>query len=345
MTAVIEPAARAAVTVTVPERAAFATVTIPGIPGPPGPQGPQGPMGEMTPRTVTTIADSAMAALDDAGSYLRFTGATPIFTVPTNATVAFPIGTVIDGVGVNASMTIAPAAGVVINKERTLTTLGPLSWWTLIKVGVDEWDVRGDFVGSVITSISPALMEIPPSTDATGEIAVGLTIVGQDFRPGSWVYAGAQGRSWEATFVSATELTIPDFAPETLGPGVHNLVVTDEFFSVFSNVGVLTVSPVPDPTFTSITPDEGVAGEWLPVTIVGTGFLFSTILMSDNGHWIGTDILSATEARATIHQDEAGVYAYTMVHAWGGWLQQSNSLPVTIAAEPPPVITSIAVRS
>lgn len=343
MAAVIEPAARAAVTVSAPERAAFATVTIPGIPGPVGPVGPQGPMGEMTPRTVTTHAGSAAAVLDDAGSYLRFTGTTPIFTVPTNATVAFPVGTVIDGVGVNASMTIAPAVGVVINRERTLTTLGPQSWWTLIKVGTDEWDVRGDFVGSIVTSISPATVSIPPSTDATKAIPVELTIIGQDFRPDSWLVNAHQGHQWELEYVSATELRTVDFAPEHLGPGSWELAVSDPYLTMFSNPMTIVVSPVADQTITSITPDDGVAGEWLPVTITGTNFLYSSVLTSGDG-WYGTDVVSATEAHSTIHQDDVGTYDYQMTQNWYSGRKDSNSVPVTFVGERP-VITSIAVRS
>ena len=85
------------------------------------------------------------AALTEAWNYIRFTGTNPTYTVPTNATVAFPLGTEIDGIGIATSMTIIPAAGVIINKARTLVTLGGRSGWTLIKVAVDEWDAHGDF--------------------------------------------------------------------------------------------------------------------------------------------------------------------------------------------------------
>ena len=82
----------------------------------------------------------------DAGAYVRCTGTNPTYTIPLNATVAFPVGTQIDGVGTATAMTIVATGGVTINKARTLVTVAADSGWTLIKVGTDEFDLHGDFV-------------------------------------------------------------------------------------------------------------------------------------------------------------------------------------------------------
>ena len=66
--------------------------------------------------------------------------------MPPNSSVAFPVGTQIEGIGVNTAMTLIQGAGVVLNKARTLVTLGAKSGWTMIKVATDEWDLHGDFV-------------------------------------------------------------------------------------------------------------------------------------------------------------------------------------------------------
>lgn len=98
-------------------------------------------------RIITTYSGAATTgALTDGGCYLRFTNATATFTVPTNAAIAFPVGTQIDGIGAAGAMTIAASGGVTINKARTLVTLGANSGWTLIKVATDTWDLHGDFV-------------------------------------------------------------------------------------------------------------------------------------------------------------------------------------------------------
>jgi hypothetical protein len=97
--------------------------------------------------TVNTYsATSVTAALVDGGNYVRLTGTNPTFTVPTNAVVAFPVGTQIDGIGSASAMTIVASGGVTINSARTLVTIGAKSGWTLVKVATDIWDVHGDFV-------------------------------------------------------------------------------------------------------------------------------------------------------------------------------------------------------
>jgi hypothetical protein len=97
-------------------------------------------------RTINTYSGTSLTAVaGDNGAYVRCTGSNPTYTIPPNSSVAFPVGTQIDGIGVTA-MTIVAGAGVTINKARTLVTLGAKSGWTAIKVATDEWDVHGDFV-------------------------------------------------------------------------------------------------------------------------------------------------------------------------------------------------------
>lgn len=92
-------------------------------------------------------ATTAILTDADSARYLRFTGVgTPTYTIPPNSSVPFTLGAQIEGVGVSASMTIIPGAGVTINKARTFNTMGAMSGWTIIKVGPDEWDLHGDFI-------------------------------------------------------------------------------------------------------------------------------------------------------------------------------------------------------
>lgn len=125
------------------------------MPGPTGPQGVAGPAGATgatgapgdAARTIVTYSAAATTAqLTDAGKYARFTGTNPTLTIPPNATVAFPLGSQIDGVGTASAMTLIAGAGVTLVKARTLVTLGTGSGWTVIKTATDAWDVHGDFV-------------------------------------------------------------------------------------------------------------------------------------------------------------------------------------------------------
>ncbi len=86
------------------------------------------------------------ASLADAGCFLRFTGAATL-TIPPNATVAFPLGTEIDGIQAGAgALTIAAGAGVTLNSSGgDLVLAGQFSSFTAKKVGTNEWDVVGKF--------------------------------------------------------------------------------------------------------------------------------------------------------------------------------------------------------
>jgi hypothetical protein len=84
--------------------------------------------------------------LSDAGDYIRMTASSPVdLTVPTNASVAFAVGTTIgikqSGVG---QITIVPASGVTITTPETLKLRKAFSGATLIKVAVNTWDLLGD---------------------------------------------------------------------------------------------------------------------------------------------------------------------------------------------------------
>jgi hypothetical protein len=95
---------------------------------------------------ATTQASAWTFALTDAGMLVESTSATAVtFTVPTNASVAFPIGTVIEvhqyGAG---QITIAPAAGVTIRTPSSYTTRTQFSTLRLRKRATDEWVLDGD---------------------------------------------------------------------------------------------------------------------------------------------------------------------------------------------------------
>lgn len=88
-------------------------------------------------------------ALSDAGKVVELNNAAAItLTVPTNATVAFPIGTVIElwqqGAG---QVTVAGAAGVTIRStEAKLKLYGQYAAASLRKRATDEWVLVGDLV-------------------------------------------------------------------------------------------------------------------------------------------------------------------------------------------------------
>jgi hypothetical protein len=98
-------------------------------------------------RTIASKSGAAnTAALGDADTYMRFTTSNTVFTIPPNSSVAFPIGSIMEGANIAGAMSLAPGGGVTINRARTLVTAGVFSGWTIIKVATDAWDLHGDFV-------------------------------------------------------------------------------------------------------------------------------------------------------------------------------------------------------
>jgi hypothetical protein len=92
-------------------------------------------------------AASYTLLLTDAHNYVEMEVATAnVLTIPTNATVAFPIGTEIRVTQLGTGQTtITPAAGVTLrsNGGKDKTT-GQYSVATLFKRGLNEWYLFGD---------------------------------------------------------------------------------------------------------------------------------------------------------------------------------------------------------
>lgn len=102
--------------------------------------------------TANTQAASYTLALTDAGKSVEMNlGTATVLTVPANATVAFPVGSVIEIVRLGAgAVTLTPAAGVVLRNRleaagttsRTITS--QYSTVSFRKRAVDEWVLVGD---------------------------------------------------------------------------------------------------------------------------------------------------------------------------------------------------------
>ena len=101
----------------------------------------------------TTTANAYTLAIVDAGYYHRMNYAnssanpsTLTVTIPTNASVAIPIGSeyLFIRTGSNTAMNFANAAGVTLNSDGAKTKVSK-QWQTAVckKVGTNEWDLLG----------------------------------------------------------------------------------------------------------------------------------------------------------------------------------------------------------
>lgn len=135
-----------------------------GATGPQGPQGPQGPAGPTGPTgatgpqgpagadapTVTSInaqtGTTYTLVLTDNNKLVELANASAItVTVPTNASVAFPVGTTVNLLQTNGGqVTVSPAGGVTLNYTPGNKLRTTWSSATLIKRATDTWVLIGD---------------------------------------------------------------------------------------------------------------------------------------------------------------------------------------------------------
>lgn len=95
---------------------------------------------------ITDATTARTLSLSDNGAYIRFgTSAASTLTIPTNASVAFPIGAEIGIFQVNAGTLTFTGADVTINSDGLKNTLdNQFSAAYLKKVGTDSWDLAGN---------------------------------------------------------------------------------------------------------------------------------------------------------------------------------------------------------
>jgi hypothetical protein len=88
-------------------------------------------------------------ALSDNGAYCRFSNSSAVtVTVPTDASVALPVGTQIDVAQAGAGkVTFSAASGVTINSIGGNKSLAAqYAGATLIKVDTNTWDLEGNLI-------------------------------------------------------------------------------------------------------------------------------------------------------------------------------------------------------
>ena len=99
---------------------------------------------------LDTTADTTTAytlVLGDAGKYVTLSNAASItLTIPTNATVGFDVGTVVNVVQLGAGqVTIAGAGGVTVNSEGSKLKLkGQYAVASLLKTATNTWVALGN---------------------------------------------------------------------------------------------------------------------------------------------------------------------------------------------------------
>jgi hypothetical protein len=96
--------------------------------------------------TVNNQTANYVAVLGDANNIVTMsTAGADTFTVPPNASVAFPIGTTLTVIQLGAGqVTLTAGAGVTFQTPSSATTRAQYSTVAMIKILTDTWILSGD---------------------------------------------------------------------------------------------------------------------------------------------------------------------------------------------------------
>src|SRR4029077_13279490 len=146
--------------------------------------------------------------------------------------------------------------------------------------------------------LPPTLTSISPNSGVQGQ-RVAVTLTGTNFVAGAAIGVSGAGITVSNTTVaSATQITATFTIAANAATGAQNITVTTSGGT--SGAQPFTVNLAP-PTLTSISPNSGVQGQGVAVTLAGTNFVAgATIGLSGAGITVNnTTVLSATQITAT----------------------------------------------
>jgi sugar lactone lactonase YvrE len=234
-----------------------------------------------------------------------------------NAGVAVSNVTVVSATQITATFTIASNATTGA-ANVTVTTSGGTS----------------NAVTFTITAAAPTLTSISPNSGAQGT-AVPVTLTGTGFISGATVSISNAGVAVSnVSVVSATQITATFTIAATATLGAANVTVTTSGGT--SNAVTFTITAAA-PTLTTISPNSGVQGTAVPVTLTGTNFTSgATVSISNAGVAVSNVVVvNATQITATFTIAGAAPLgaANVTVTASAG---TSNAVTFTVTA--PPVV-------
>lgn len=172
------------------------------------------------PSFIGTVGPNYTLQLTDERKMLQINSAMTI-TVPANATVAFPVGTVIDFIQWSTAVgTFAPASGVsLLAPDGALTTRTQYSTVRLQKTGTDQWILSEDTNSATSQAVS-----------ASTSAATGSTIVKRD----------AAGRAQVVDPSASADIATKNYVDNTAGdagsPTANTLVRRTASGDIYANI-------------------------------------------------------------------------------------------------------------
>src|SRR5580704_205506 len=191
----------------------------------------------------------------------------------------------------------------------------------------------------------PTLTSISPNSGVQGQ-GVAVTLTGTNFVVGAAVGLSSAGITVSNTTVAnATQITATFTIAANAATGAQNITVTSS--GSLTTAVTFTVNPAvgSTPTLTSISPNSGVQGQGVAVTLTGTNFVAgATISVSGAGIAVSnTTVVSATQITATFTiAGNAATGAQNVTVTTSGGTSGTQAFTVNLA---PPTLTSISPNS
>jgi hypothetical protein len=177
-------------------------------------------------------------------------------------------------------------------------------------------------------TVVPSITSLNPATVAAG-FPANLTINGTGFTQGAALSVGGIGGSfYSPSFVSSTQLSIPNF--EFNGVGTFPVYVIDPAPAGTSLAFNLVVTQPPAPTITSISPTTAQSGAQLALTINGSNFQ------------PGANILFNNQNNNTFNTSNSGTTQLTTTLVLGG--VAAGTYPITVVNNTPTSVSSNSVN-
>ena len=129
-----------------------------------------------TAQSINSQAANYTLVLDDAGKLIRITGTGANLTIPTNSSVAFPIGSQLDLVNdTTGSVSVVGAAGVELKAAANIFALTErYSTSSLVKIDTDTWLMKTfSMVVGTTTTTTTTTTAAPSSTGQTAYTTAG----------------------------------------------------------------------------------------------------------------------------------------------------------------------------
>jgi outer membrane protein assembly factor BamB len=214
-------------------------------------------------------------------------------------------------------------------------------------ISVTVADTSGGDAGSAVVQFmitsqtAPTIVSLGPSVVTAGGIDFQLTVTGTNFAPAAKVLWN--GIAIPTTFDSATQVTAQVTAAQIAAAGnVAVTVVNDAAAGGTSNVSTFTVAIAPAaPSLTAVSPSSVPAFSTGVLTLTGTGFTASTLVLI-NGNVLPSTHVSSTQITVgpTSFMYTSGTTSITVEDPASGYLP-SNPVSITFT-QPVPAISGVA---